>query len=287
MGRAGPLELRAVGLPDSLSCREDAVERQSAPTHGSVVEWTMLKDLGKSLLRHVGLAVSRIQPAGTTNRPTARTVSVLEDFRARGFVPQLIFDVGASDGAWTRLMRPVFPEAISILVEPRPVMLPGLDVQRLADPRCFVVAAAVGSNEGTATLTDWDTGSTLLPVAPDGAAQMSVPVVTLHSLALKFGTPDLVKLDIEGFELEALSAAGELIGATELFIIEVALLRFGERPMLHEVVAFMASRGYVVYDIGDPIRRPFDGALSLLDVCFARQDGHLRRSDGAWHRVER
>jgi hypothetical protein len=41
-----------------------------------------------------------------------------------------------------------------------------------------------------------------------------------------------------------------------------------------------------VYDFGDAIRRPFDGALSLIDVCFARTNGHLRRADGVWSRVD-
>jgi hypothetical protein len=136
-------------------------------------------------------------------------------------------------------------------------------------------------------LTDWDTGSTLLPVAPDGSPRWSVPVVTLDALSQKYGVPGIVKIDIEGFELEALAGAESLFGTTELFIIEVALLRFGERPILHEVVAFMEAHGYLVYDFGDAIRRPFDGALSLIDVCFAKSNGQLRRSDGAWHRAER
>jgi hypothetical protein len=95
--------------------------------------------------------------------------------------------------------------------------------------------------------------------------------------------PDFVKLDVEGSELDALRGGDVILGRTELFVIELALFRFVERPVFHEVVAFMAAHGYAVYDIGDPIRRPFDGALGLIDVFFAREDGYLRRHSSEWH----
>jgi hypothetical protein len=142
------------------------------------------------------------------------------------------------------------------------------------------VRAAVGADAGTATLTDWATGSTLLATVSEGDTRYQVALTTLNRPAAQFGMPDMVKLDVEGFELEALKGASDLFGRTELFVIEIALYRFSGRPMIHEVVPFMAQRGYFVYDIAGFIRRPYDGAIALIDLCFSRA---LRGPENQWH----
>jgi FkbM family methyltransferase len=227
----------------------------------------------------MGLELVRRQPPASTLRPIGSLTSILEDVRARRFEPRVIFDVGASDGAWTRLVEPIFPGASFVLVEPRPSMAPALDAYCRDRSACVGVHAAVGPSEGNALLTDWNTGSTLLSVDAAGAPQIPVVVTTLDVLADRYGSPDIVKLDIEGYELEALKGATRILGRTELLILEVAMFRFVERPIFHDVVAFLADRNYVLYDIAAPIRRPVDGALGLLDVCFARRQGQLRSSD--------
>jgi hypothetical protein len=229
-----------------------------------------LKDFGKRLVNRTGFDIRKLQPAASHLRPIGEQASVFADFKARGFTPAVIFDIGAATGSWTAETQKIFPRARFVTVEPRSTGF---------EP---TVRAAVGAHEGTATLTDWQTGSTLLETAPADSPKYEVAVTTLDRLAAQHGMPDFVKLDVEGFELEALKGANTLLGQTELFVIETALYRLTGRPMLHELVPFMVERGYFVYDVAGFIRRPYDGALAMMDVCFSRT---LRGSEQAWFEI--
>jgi len=89
----------------------------------------------------------------------------------------------------------------------------------------------------------------------------------------------LVKLDIQGFELEALAGASSLYGETEVFIMETSLFAFlPNNPTTLDCMVFMQEKGYALYDITDFLRRPYDGALGQVDLAFVKEDGYLRRS---------
>ena len=89
--------------------------------------------------------------------------------------------------------------------------------------------------------------------------------------------PDLVKLDVQGFEVEALLGAQTLFGKTEVFILETSLFKFNPRvPTTREVISCMADRGYELYDITEFLRRPYDGALGQIDLAFVKDRGMFR-----------
>jgi hypothetical protein len=112
---------------------------------------------------------------------------------------------------------------------------------------------------------------------PPGGTWRPTSIVTLDSLANARRSPDLVKIDVQGFELEVLRGSEALFGSTELFIVEVNFFRFNKRvPLVSEVVSFMADRGYEVYDVAEILPRPRDGALGQADIAFARREGILR-----------
>jgi hypothetical protein len=123
-------------------------------------------------------------------------------------------------------------------------------------------------------------GSTILqPSNSGGYERRRVPIITIDSLyANSEELPQLAKLDIQGFELQAMAGATRLLGQTECFILETSLFApIDGMPLFAEVVRFMDEQGYKMYDIVGHLRRPLDNALAQLDVAFVRKDGLLNR----------
>jgi FkbM family methyltransferase len=243
----------------------------------------------KAQLRTWLLQAAGALAAGSDHRPFGDMANCLGDLQALGFRPKAILDVGANCGEWSRLAKSVFPEADFCLVEPQPEMRESLEgfCREFSGSRW--VQAGAGPQPGELVQTIWKdlAGSSFLPEIKDellaSGRQRRAQIVTLDSLyAEGQRLPDLAKLDIQGFELEALKGAGKLFGKTELFILEVSLFCFlPKNPVTSDVVSFMHERGYELYDIAGYLRRPHDGALGQLDLAFARDGGFFRRTN-AW-----
>lgn len=206
-----------------------------------------------------------------------------------GLRPRCVLDVGANEGKWARAAAEVFPAARLVLIEPQEEMRPRLEAFCAAHPSARHVPAGAAAESGHAVQTIWDdfAGSSFLP-PPDDALlragrQRTTPMVTIDSVfASEPHLPELVKLDVQGYELEALKGANRLFGRTEVFVLEVSLIAGTPgTPELSDVVEFMRARGYVGYDVCGYLRRPLDAALGQFDLAFARADGLLRR-DRRW-----
>jgi FkbM family methyltransferase len=254
----------------------------------------MMKIFIKHMLRSIGYEVVPYYKlgaiAGQDRRPICNFKSFLEDIKARSFSPKLILDVGANRGDWTLMTKDVFPEASFLLIEPQVEMRKSLNDLCSEFEDISWIEAGAGSKEGKLVQTIWDdlAGSSFLPDVDENqlqaGKQREVDIITIDSLLVKYNLniPDLVKLDIQGFELEALRGATSLFGNTELFIMEVSLFSFDDMPgmpIFREVIEFMGERGYEIYDIPGYLRRPFDGALGQVDLAFARREGILRQSN--------
>jgi len=230
--------------------------------------------------------------------PAVHGIGSMEEFlrflHQLGFRPKCVLDVGANETRWSVLAAQVFPDARFVLIEPQDEMVPACTAFCATHPSARFIPAGAASRSGQAFQTIWDDlqGSSFLP-GPDEELQRSgrqrvTPLITIdEEFAHEPHLPDLVKLDIQGYELEALKGADRLFGHTECFILEVSL--FGGEgtvwPGVHDVVDFMHQRGYRVYDVCGFLRRPLDDALGQFDLAFVRSNGRLGR-DRRWSSAE-
>lgn len=231
---------------------------------------------------------------GQYSRQTGDINILFNDFLKRGLKINYILDIGAHSAGWIRNAVQYYPEATAYLIEPLSEMEKSLKQFCVDHPGSKYFLNGAGAREETLYLTAESSleGATFVPeINPyliSSKIQREIKVITVDSL-IKAGLisiPEIVKIDVQGYELEVLKGAELLFGKTEAFILEISLFEFVKgTPVFSEVISFMAQRGYEVYDFAGFLRRPFDGALGQIDVCFAMKDGYLRaRND--WHKIQ-
>jgi FkbM family methyltransferase len=250
-----------------------------------------MKQLVQRLLGKFGYAIRRTSTLqggkpGSATRPIGACDLFLQDIRARGFSPRGIIDVGANRGDWTRMALSIFPKTPVLMIEPQDEMEASLSELARTIPDCHFVKAGAGREPGELVQTIWEDseGSSFLPpVNADllrTGKQRKTRIVTLdHLLADTHPqfVPDLVKLDVQGFEFEVLAGGESLFGITEIFILETSLFRFIPGCSLaREVIPFMFGKGYELYDVPGSCRRSYDGALGQLDLAFVKSGGRFR-----------
>jgi FkbM family methyltransferase len=203
--------------------------------------------------------------------------------RRRGFNPRVAIDVGAYSGEWTVSFRHWFPKTRVLMVEPQPSQKERL--QALAHVHSGVEFAPVLLGPAAAAgviFYQAETGSSVLRDPGNTAALPAAMEMTTLD-AVTRGTPfaraDFLKLDVQGYELEVLKGAEEVLHSAEAVMMEVNLIGvYQGAPLVDEAVAYMAARGFRVYDVCTFFRRPYDNALWQMDMIFVRATSPLMAS---------
>jgi len=146
----------------------------------------------------------------------------------RGFVRpgDLAFDIGAHVGDRIAAFRRLGVRVVA--VEPQPALAKTLRLLYGRDPQVTIEAVVVGRHVGTIELNlnldnpTVSTVSTDLIAAAGGAPgwkgqawtrRIPVPVTTIDALVARYGTPAFIKIDVEGFEAEALAGLAQPVKA--------------------------------------------------------------------------
>lgn len=238
--------------------------------------------LKKTFLR-LGLDVRRVSREDPY--PRNSLLGALSHVRKLGWQPRTCLDVGAALGEFSLTCSRFFPEAEYLMIEPLEEYGPFLTTAVRRIPHAKHIPAAAASSEGAITVNVHKdlVGSSLYRETEgpevDGV-ERTVLGITLDGLCRKHGvaSPYLLKIDVQGAELDVLNGAEQVLQECEYVILEVSLFKFFlEGPVFYDVVNFMKDRGFVVYDMWGFKYRPFDRALGQVDIAFVREEGIFRK----------
>jgi FkbM family methyltransferase len=207
---------------------------------------------------------------------------MLRTLRGLDIRPRTVIDAGANIGQFARAAVETFPEARVIAFEPLPDVAEALRKNLSDAPRVEVRTEALGSSDGTIVFrrNAYTPASSVLRLRADGAEafdlaegeELEVPIARLDTALEGEGLepPVLLKLDLQGYELEALRGATATLGRTQHVLLEIGLQpTYEDEPTFEDVYAALTSAGFrFVCPIS--FLRDRRGRISQMDALFER-----------------
>ena len=241
---------------------------------------TVSRRLIKGLPRLCGLELHK--KGGVLERSF---LDALQHAKKLGLLPATVIDVGAAYGTFTLECCNVFPKSRYLLIEPLQEYERYLHKVVGTIPKAEYILSAAAAKGGEVEINVHPdlVGSSIYLEGEDShvnGVPRKVPTVTLDSLCedRKASGPYLMKIDVQGAELDVLAGAKKVLNDTEYLILEVSLFGFFEGgPQFYDIVRYMKSCGFVVYDIFGLQYRPLDNALSQVDMVFVRDESQYRK----------
>lgn len=211
-----------------------------------------------------------LQQLASSRIETRRLPIELARLQKRGLDIRTVYDIGAHQGAWTRELQPTLPEAEFVLFEANSVHEKAL--------------ASTGSRHFTVVLSSEEKRVEFFGEGTSGDSYMrelSERYATVTPTVLQAETldhmieehhlplPDLIKVDVQGAELDILRGGLRALSHARLVLLECPTVAYNlGAPTIDEYFRFMDDQGFTALKfVGElwPDRR-----MRHVDILFSR-----------------
>jgi len=189
-----------------------------------------------------------------------------------------IIDIGANRGQFAYCSHILYPEAEIYSFEPTPTVYQLL-VKKMEGVKNFKsFNFAMGKEVGEIDFIAYENSlinSVYKSVDSKIAGTYKVKVETLDNLVskneIKFSGSNLLKLDVQGFELEVLKGAEKILEKIDYIMIEVSIKKYYENMIMYgEVDEFLVKSGFSQFKILDLMFDKLE--ITQLDILYKRKN---------------
>lgn len=200
----------------------------------------------------------------------------LEKIKREGFKPKNILDIGAERGTWSLSALKFFPDSEYTLIEP----IPYKQLNKLKN-RFEVFNIILNEYDGE---VDWyemkNTGDSIKKERTHhftNCVGEKRPCKKLDTLNVENKKVfDLVKIDVQGAEIEVLEGGKETFKETTFIILELPFMgQYNSNTKnLLEHIKKLDDMGFIPYDIVDQHRYQ-ETMLFQIDMCFINKTSSI------------
>ncbi len=208
---------------------------------------------------------------------------IVNRLRAMGVTFQTILDGGANVGQFARAAHLCFPEATIFSFEPLPDIADQLEANMQDVAGHQVLRTALGSYDGETEFhrNSYSQSSSILPMLEkqggllDGTKEiekLSVPIGRFDTLLKDhtIQTPALLKLDLQGNELEALKGAEKTLEKCSHLLLETVFdQEYIDEPLFEEIWVFLRDKRFH-FERPLNFSKGSDGRICQMDALFSR-----------------
>jgi FkbM family methyltransferase len=214
---------------------------------------------------------SRHHPAKLSHNNALRRLAQM------GFAPKVIYDIGAYRGNWSKAASEVFPAAEFVMFDANA----DNDAHLAATGRRHVIAALSSEDAAAKSLflprTGDSTGTSFYVENTPHYAAENLRIRTVATMRLdtivasqSLPRPDLVKLDVQGAELDVMKGATQTLCACNAMILETAFVTYNKSaPLIADVIAAVDRDGWKCVDVCE-LHRTKSGIAVQLDLLFVK-----------------
>jgi FkbM family methyltransferase len=195
------------------------------------------------------------------------------------FNPDTCLDVGANTGQFATEWRKIFPECKITSIEPNPYCEKGLKKigvdylqygisDRIGELE-LILPKAKANSKGASFYKEINFNG----LTDEEILKIKVPVTTLDTL-FPNNVFDVIKIDVQGAELDVINGSTSILPKSSYVIIEVSLIPYNEgAPLADVVVRRMVDFNFFVQDIVGMHTNKLGNTIQL-DLLFAKINSH-------------
>lgn len=223
-----------------------------------------------------------------TSQPNVQELGLLLDWLYFLTLPsvRVVFDVGAAEGGFSRGCSKITNIQKVVALEPNPAMAPALNELMQQSSKSVYLPCAAGRARGSHVFhvtEDGHASSCLAPLASlarifpgrNVKKSIDVPIETLDEIrsSSNLPYPDLIKIDTQGYELEVLMGASDVLAHASFCIVEGCYEKLYEgAPLISDIVIFFSALGWRNVGTGPALKSP-SGRPVFVDLIFASERG--------------